>query len=281
MKINGKTKMCIIIGDPVEHSLSPLMHNTAYAHIGIDDQYVFTAAQVKVEHVKEVIDAMRVMGIRGLTCTIPHKIAVMPFLDEIDPIAKKIGAVNTVVNDKGTLRGYNTDWYGTVKPLEKYGSLKGKKIALIGAGGAARAMAYGVAEHGAHLAIFNRTVERAEILARDIGENIKAELITTLSEVASDYDILINATSLGMGHQVDKTPLDQRFIQKHHIVFDAVYVPYETRFIRESLAQGATVIPGIEMLIHQGTAQFRIYTGHEAPEDVMRETLFKALGIVS
>src|SRR3990167_2361987 len=148
MKISGKTKMCIIIGDPVEHSLSPAMHNAAYKALGIDDQFVFTAAHVNVKDVKKVVDAVRVMGIRGLTCTIPHKIEVMKYLDEIDPIAQKIGAVNTVVNDNGILKGYNTDWLGTVTPLEKIITLNDKNVALIGAGGVARACGYGLVKRG-------------------------------------------------------------------------------------------------------------------------------------
>src|SRR3989344_6026284 len=151
MNITAKTKLCIIIGDPVEHSLSPVMHNAAYQALGIDNEFVFVASQVKVAHVKDVVTAMRVMGFRGLTCTIPHKIAVMKYLDKIDPIAQKIGAVNTVVNENGILTGYNTDWLGTVIPLEKHGTLKNKKVALIGAGGAARACGYGVIEKGATL----------------------------------------------------------------------------------------------------------------------------------
>src|SRR3990167_7491456 len=140
MSISAKTKMCIIIGDPVEHSLSPAMHNAGYEALGIDDQFVFTAATVKSENLKKVIKAVQAMGICGLTCTIPHKIEVMQYLDEIDEVAKKIGAVNTVLNMSGKLIGYNTDWLGVIKPLEKYSKLRGKKVAVIGAGGAARAM---------------------------------------------------------------------------------------------------------------------------------------------
>ena len=130
--------MCIIIGDPVEHSLSPVMHNAAYEALRIDDQFVFTAARVDIKHVRQVVEAVRVMGIRGLTCTIPHKIEVMKYLDEIDETAKKIGAVNTVVNHNGVLKGYNTDWLGVATPLERITTLKGKRAAVVGAGGAAR-----------------------------------------------------------------------------------------------------------------------------------------------
>lgn len=280
-QITAKTKMCIIIGDPVEHSLSPLMHNVAYEALHIDDQFVFTAAQVKSADLPIVVSAVRAMGIRGLTCTIPHKVEVMKYLDEIDPIAQKIGAVNTVVNENGTLKGYNTDWLGTVTPLESITPLQHKKVALIGAGGAARAMAYGVVTKGAKLTIFNRTVEKAEELAREIDSQVETGLMTSLQKDLHTFDIIINATNIGMGDQADKTPVQEKYIQKHHIVFDAVYSPYETRLIRDAKAQGATVIHGTEMLLHQGTAQFELYTSHKAPTDVMRKVLFEKLRITN
>lgn len=270
MNITAKTKMCIIIGDPVEHSLSPTMHNAAYHALGIDDQFVFTAAHVKVENVKEVITAMRVMGIRGLTCTIPHKIEVMKYLEEIDATAQKIGAVNTVVNEHGILKGYNTDWLGVKTPLEKIVNLSDKKVALIGAGGAARAMAYAVTHAGASLTVFNRTREKAEKLAKDFSGQAKS-----MEEIESvkDCDIILNSTALGMHPHENESPVPSEYLHKNHIVFDAVYAPHETKLLREAKQQGAQCIHGIEMLLYQGTAQFEIYTKHKAPEDVMRRIL--------
>lgn len=275
MNISAKTKLCIIIGDPVEHSLSPAMHNAAYAALGIDDEFVYVAARVDVKDIQDVVRAVRVMGIRGLTCTIPHKMAVMQYLDEIDPIAQKIGAVNTVVNDNRKLIGYNTDWQGTVIPLEKVLLLKGRKVALFGAGGAARAMAYGVLERGARLTIFNRTIEKAQKLVAELSPHGEVRYEMTPKYSLDDFDIILNATSLGMGEQVNETPVPKEFIQKNHIVFDAVYSPYETRLLREAKEQGATVIHGTEMLLHQGMAQFELYTGRKAPEVVMREIIMR------
>lgn len=272
MRISGKTKLCVIIGDPVEHSLSPAMHNKAYEALGIDDQFVFVAARVKVEDVKSVAHAVRVMGIRGLTCTIPHKMEVMKYLDEVDPVAQKIGAVNTVVNDNGVLKGYNTDWLGTVIPLEKITSLKGKRVAIIGAGGAARAIVYGVLEKGAVATIYNRTLEKAEELAKETGA--KASGLDLLQEVKS-ADIIINATSVGMEPNIDETPVPAEFLSSHQIVFDAIYVPYETKLLKDAKTRGATIIHGIDMLLHQGTAQFEYYTNKKAPEDVMRTALIE------
>lgn len=274
MNISGKTKICVIIGDPVEHSLSPAMHNAAYEALGIDGEFVFIASHVKVENVKEVVQAVRVMNIRGLTCTIPHKLEVIKYLDEIDPIAKKIGAVNTVVNEKGVLKGYNTDWLGTVTPLENaIGNLKGKSVALVGAGGAARAMAYGVLEKGATLSIFNRTTAKAQILADELGADIPVYSFNEMQDEISNHDIILNATSVGMGDQVDQTPVPKEYIQKNQVVFDAVYAPRETRLLKEAEEQGAITIQGIEMLLHQGTAQFELYTGRKAPIEVMRKVL--------
>ncbi len=272
MRISAKSQMCIIIGDPVEHSLSPAMHNAAYEAIGVDDRFVFTAAQVKTEQIKTVIDAVRAMGIRGLTCTIPHKIEVVKYLDEVDPIAQKIGAVNTIVNDTGKLKGYNTDWIGTVIPLEKKTQLAGKRVALIGAGGAARAIAYGVTSKGALLTVFNRTTENAQDLQKDFGAEIRE-----LDSIAlvQDQDIIINATPIGMGEQKNETPVPADYLKADHIVFDAVYSPKQTRLIKEATEKGAKVVYGLEMLLYQGIAQFELYTKFKAPEDVMKFVLEK------
>ncbi len=275
MRISSKNKICLIIGDPVEHSLSPQMHNAAYQELGIDDQYVFVAAHVKVEDVKTVAEAMRKMSIRGLTCTLPHKLEVIKYLDEIDPVAKKIGAVNTVVNDNGKLTGHNTDWIGIVKALESVTKLKDKKVGLIGAGGAGRAATYGLFEKGAELTIFNRNKEKAEQLAAEF----QAKDAKSLEEISSitEMDIIINATSVGM--ETNQTPCPAKYIKKSQIVYDIVYSPYQTKLLHDAASKGATVIHGTEMLIHQGTAQFEYYTGIEAPEQIMRQTVHKLLGI--
>lgn len=283
MKISAKNKLCVIVGDPVEHSLSPKMHNAAYEALNIDDQFVFVAAHAKVEDMEHVVKAVRVMNIRGLTCTIPHKMEVMKYIDEIDPLAKKIGAVNTVVNDNGVLKGYNTDCQGTIIPLEKVTTLKDKKVALIGAGGAARAIAYGVTDKGAILTIYNRTVEKAEELAKELNSHspthqVSAKSLDALEEVKT-ADIVLNATSLGMAPDEDKTPCPIEYINENQVVFDAVYTPYKTKFLRDAEAKGAKIIPGIEMLLHQGTAQFTHYTNHPAPEEVMRKSLLEHFGL--
>lgn len=273
MSITAKTKICMVIGDPIGHSLSPQLHNAGYKELKIDSEYIFVASNVKVEHVEDFIKGVRAMNIRGVSCTLPHKIEVMKYLNEIDEIAEKIGAVNTIVNEDGILKGYNTDWLGIVKPLEKLTNLKDKKIALLGAGGAARAVAYGVISTGGKLAVFNRTLDKAEELVADFGG--EAFSLDEIEQV-KNMDIIINATSIGMHPNEDETPLSKDLITDKHIVFDAVYTPLKTRLLQEAQEQGAQIIHGIEMLLEQGFAQFKLYTSHDASEDVMREVLLKS-----
>jgi shikimate dehydrogenase len=274
--ITAKTKLCAVIGDPVEHSLSPKMHNAAFKELGIEDQFVYVGFRVQIEKVKEALEGMKALGIRYFACTIPHKMEVMKYLDEIDPVAKKIGAVNTVINDNGTLKGYNTDWLGLVIPMEREIEIKGKKAALIGAGGAARALAYAVLEKGATLTIYNRTLEKAQELAQEVGAEAKS--LDDLEEVNS-ADIIMNSTSIGMDDTVDQTPVPAEYLNTNQVVFDAVYVPYETRLLQEAKEKGAKIIHGIDMLLYQGTAQFEMYTGKQAPEEVMKQSLLAHFGI--
>ncbi|MEI6327185.1 MAG: shikimate dehydrogenase [Candidatus Roizmanbacteria bacterium] len=272
----ARTKICLIIGDPVSHSLSPLMHNTAYEAVGLGEEFVYLAAQVKVEKIKETVEAVRTLGIRGLTCTVPHKTAVILYLDMVDETAQKIGAVNTIVNDQGHLIGYNTDWIGAITPLKQRGDLRGKNVLVIGAGGAARAIVYGLMHEKAHVTIVNRTAERARALADEFHclwiDNASNDFI-------SSQDIIINATSIGMHPHIVEVPIQTCSIHRAQILMDIVYVPHETEFLRQGKSKGATIIYGVEMLLHQGIAQFELYTGVPAPVDTMSETLKNALHI--
>lgn len=268
-------RTCLIIGDPIAHSLSPQIHNAAYEALGIEDQYRFEARQVKPEELAGFMAEVVSSGIRGISCTAPHKVAIMEYLDEVDEVARRIGAVNTVVNEDGRLKGYNTDWLGVVLPLEKLTGLKGKDVALLGAGGAARSIAYGLTERGAALTIYNRTPGKAAELAAEFGAQ-SASLEDPASIKAAE--IIINATSVGMAPRDGDTPLPQEFITGGQIVFDSIYVPYETRLLREAAQRGARVVHGTEMLLQQGIAQFKLYTGYDAPEEVMRTALEQARG---
>jgi shikimate dehydrogenase len=268
MNITAKTKLCMVIGDPVEHSLSPPMHNAGYEALGLD--FVFVGAHVKPEGLAAFAAGIRAMDIKGASCTLPHKLAIMQYLDEIDEVARTIGAVNTIVNDNGRLTGHNTDWIGIVASLEALTSLQGKKVALLGAGGAAHAAAYGVTSKGAELTVYNRTLEKARQLAGQFGAAARP-----LDDVGGvkDMDIIINTTSVGLSPDEDQTPLSKEFMSERQIVFDTIYAPVETRLMREAKQQGAKVIPGTEMLLQQGLAQFKLFTGQEAPEAAMRASV--------
>ena len=248
------------------------MHNAAYKALGIDDKFVFLASNVKLKDVGKAMQAMRILGIRGISCTAPHKEKVIKYLDKIDKTAKIIGAVNTVVNKNGVLTGYNTDWVGVVAPLEAITSLKNKKVAIVGAGGAARAAAFGFIKKGAELTIFNRTLSRAKKIAREIGG--KEASLERLEEI-KNYDILFHSTTVGAirGSKLHNL-IPSEFLNKSQIVFDAVYGSAKTILLRDAEKKGARIILGTEMLLHQGMEQFKCYTGIQAPEDIMRKTLY-------
>ncbi len=273
-QIRQKIKICLIIGDPVSHSLSPLMHNAAYKALEIGHGFVFLASQVKPAELKTTIKMVRVVGVRGLTCTIPHKTAVIPLLDRLDPVAEKIGAVNTVVNDHGQLIGYNTDWLGAITALEKVTKLKNKSAAVFGAGGAARAIVFGLLKQGAKVTVFNRSVEKAWSLSREAG--CQCGFSNNLEPIKT-MDIIINATSVGMVPQINQSLVPKELIRPHQVVLDVVYAPHQTKLLKDATAQGAKIVPGLDMLLYQGTAQFELYTGRRAPVSAMRRVLIKYL----
>lgn len=270
MKITAKTNICMIIGDPVEHSLSPQMHNAGYDALGIDSEFVYTAARVSSENLQKAIEGIRAMNIHGVTCTIPHKIAVMEYLDSIDEHAQKIGAVNTILNDHGKLRGYNTDYIGVIKPLENITEIKNKHVAILGAGGFSHAAIYAMLLKEAHVTVFNRTLEKAKELAERFGCQYAS--LNDIQKI-ENMDIIINGTSVGM--ETNQSPLDKNVIHKEHIVFDAVYAPYETQLLKDAQEKGTKTIHGTEILLHQGFAQFELFTGHKAPEEVMRKVVME------
>jgi len=266
--ITSTTRLCGILGNPVEHSLSPLIHNTAFAHWNLD--YVFLA--FRVENLKEAVLGIRALDFKGVSVTIPHKVEIMDYLDDIDEVAGKIGAVNTVVNHEGRLIGYNTDLSGAVKALEEKIEIKNKKTVLLGAGGAARAIAFGLKEKGAHLTILNRTVKKAQRLASELGcEYGGLELIDSFKP-----DILVNTTSLGMHPRVDEMPVRKEFLNDM-LVFDIIYNPLRTRLIREAEKNGCPTIPGLEMFINQAALQFTLWTGKEAPVELMKKAVMEEL----
>ena len=275
MKVSGKTKVCTLIGDPVEHSLSPLIHNAAFEYLGLD--YIYLAFTVKKEGLRDAISGVRGLGIYGVNVTMPHKTEVIQYLDVLDETAKNVGSVNTILNRDGKLIGYTTDGAGAVNALRYYGvDPTGKKVVILGAGGSSRSISFTLARMTKELVILNRTLEKAERLRKDLSESsgitsriVAAELNNeALKRELSDADILINATSVGMKN-ADETPVPSSLLKPHLVVFDLVYDPIETRLLREARIVGAKTVDGLAMLIHQGAASFEIWSGMEAPVDLM------------
>ncbi len=273
LEISARSSLCLVIGDPVSHSLSPAMHNAAYAAVRLP--FVMAGSQVRSEGLADAIKGMRALGIRGLAVTMPHKVAIMELLDEVDPIAAAIGAVNTVVNENGKLTGYNTDWLGILRPLEQRTSLKGKRVALLGAGGAAQAALYACSTKGASVAIFNRSVDKAESIAARFNASVRP---LENSDELSSFDIIINTTSVGMAPDVEISPVPESALTQDQIVFETIYAPVTTKLLRMSDRVGAKTIPGLDMFLEQGTAQFHLHTGVKAPKEEMEKILRNSLG---
>lgn len=263
-------RLCLILGHPVRHSMSPTMHRAGYTAAGIGDKYCYSSVDIPPANLVKAVESIRLLGIRGISVTIPHKSTIIPLLDEIHPTAKTIGSVNTVVNNNGTLVGFNTDWLGLVTPLERLLPLEGKQVCVIGTGGAARAAAFGLKERGAIVHIAGRNSHAAGKLAQEIGATSGS--LEDYQSIAANK-VIIQATSVGMSPDITSTPLPNFPFHRDHIVFDMVYSPRRTRFLQEALAEGAKTIGGLEMLLEQGCAQFELFTGYEAPRDEMRETL--------
>lgn len=282
MKISGTTKVCGIIGDPVEHSLSPAMQNAAFNDLKLD--FVYVAFRVKKEELENAMNGMRSLGIHGLNITMPHKNAVISYLDKIDSTAKFINAVNTVLNDNGKLLGFNNDGLGALKALKENGvDPKKKKLLLLGAGGAANAIAFHAAQEVKELVILNRTAEKAETLAEALrtkfSKQITGKSLSTnrIKEELKNADILINATSVGMHPNINQSPVRPEWLRPDLCVMDIVYNPLETKLARNAKAKGARVISGVEMLVYQGAASFEIWTNHPAPVKVMKKTVLNKL----
>ena len=271
----GKNK-CIIIGNPVEHSLSPAMHNIAYKNCNIDNKFIFDKITVKEEDLEEFVCDLKDINEKtnsftGLICTMPHKQNIIKYLDDIKDEAKIIGAVNSVLIKDNKFIGYNTDWYGIEQPFIERGiDLTNKTVAIIGAGGASRSAIYTFKKNNSVVNIFNRTKEKADLLAKEFGCNSY-----NLQEVniLQNSDIIINTTNVGMGELENLSPISTDILNKNHIVFDCIYKPKETLLIQKAKKVGATIIYGWEMLLYQGVKQFEIYTNIKPNIDVMRSVL--------
>ncbi len=269
MNIDQKTRLYGVVGHPIGHSLGPTMHNAALAASGLNAVYL----AFDVQDVESLIRGVRALGIRGLSVTIPHKSTVIPLLDQVDELAQEIGAVNTIRNEGGRLIGYNTDAKGALMALEAKTEISGKGCLIVGAGGAARAIGFMLKEKGVPLQIANRSRERGEALAQDLG----CSFVTLNGVEQTSPDLLINTTSVGMSPHTEESPVPDRILRKGMTVMDIVYNPLQTRLLRTAKERGCVTVDGLGMFVYQGAEQFRLWTGLEAPVEAMSQAARKAL----
>ena len=268
-RITTATPLYGVIGDPVAHSLSPVMHNRAFAETGHDGVYL----AFRVTDLIGAVAGIRALGIRGVSVTLPHKVGVMDLLDTVDDTARAIGAVNTVVNRDGTLAGTNTDWGGAMAALTEKTEIRGKRVWIVGAGGAARAVAYGVVSQGGRLTVVNRDRKKGERLAASLGGDF-----APLSEVRRvACDILVNTTPVGMWPETGLAPVPMEGIEPPLVVMDIVYNPVRTLLLETARQRGCATVDGVAMFVEQGAAQFSLWTGQKAPAGAMRRAVIEAL----
>ncbi len=278
-EINRDTELFGVVANPVAHSMSPAIHNAAFRHLGMNRLYL----PFLVDDVTDFLARFRGV-VKGFSITIPHKEAACPSADEIDPLSRRIGAINTLVERDGRLIGTNTDLPAAIGAIEAAlcgtgipacpSPLKGKKAAVLGARGTARAIVAGLVDAGAEVKIYNRTPDRARALAEEFGASWAS--LNAVAEVR-DADVLVNTTPLGMWPKVDASPVSADLLSKNMLVFDAVYNPIETKLLREARERGATCVSGIEMFVRQAARQFELFTRNPAPIDKMREAVLGKL----
>lgn len=285
MNISGKTKICGVIGDPISHTLSPTIQNSAFCHLNLD--FIFLAFNVKTKELETSIKAVRSLGIRGLNVTMPHKTEVINYLDEIDKTAQFLNSANTIVNNENKLLGYSTDGIGAINALIENGvELVSSNVVLLGAGGAGRAIALSLAEKVSNLVILNRDYKKAKNLESELNlkfkKNISAESLSkdSIKKSLRNSDVLINATNVGMISNKKQSIVDSNLITPNLTVMDIVYNPIETKLLADAREVGAKTINGIDMLIYQGAESFELWTGEKAPIDVMKNAALKQISSV-
>lgn len=279
MDINTHTQFCGVIGNPVEHSLSPAIHNAAFQKLGLN--FVYLAFPVAA--IGDAIKGLRALGnFRGASVTIPHKVAAVSFLDAVEPTARHIGAINTIVADDGTLTGHNTDATGALRALREGGvDLKGRHVIVLGSGGAARAIAFALGTEAKidRLTILGIDEQERAALAGDLrvktGMAVQESLLdeVTLRKALPEAHVLIHCTPMGMSPKVHVTSVPAMLLHAGLTVMDIVYNPRDTQLLKDAKAAGCRTIPGLEMFLHQAAAQFELWTHQAAPADVMRSVL--------
>lgn len=272
MTINEETQVITSLAKK-QTGLGAVMHNASYEALHLNAVYI----PITTNDIKLAIDGIRGLGICGSSVTMPYKQEVMQYLNVIDPTAKAIGAVNTISNENGVLTGYNSDWIGVTNALKEVTELKDKKVIVIGTGGAARAIVYGLVHEEAYVAVYGRSSGRAQDLADELGAELGGNLDALQS--VNSYDIVINATSVGF--ESADSVLDSSFFQPNTIALDVVLLPARTTFLKDAEANGATTIPGSRMLVHQAVFQIETFTGEKAPLDIMEKALHNFLNPVT
>ena len=279
MDINTATQFCGVIGNPIEHSLSPAIHNAAFQKLALN--FIYLAW--KVDRIGDAVCGLRALGnFRGASVTIPHKVAVLPFLDEVDTTARHIGAVNTIVAEEGQLLGMNTDATGALRALKEGSApLKGASIVIVGSGGAARAIAFALAAEAEvrRLHLLGIEVDERRNLATDLrdktGVSVEEEDLDErrLKNVLPEARVLIHCTPVGMAPKIGRSCIPPKFLHRELIVMDVVYNPRETQLLIDARTAGCRTISGLEMFLYQAVAQFERWTGRSAPIEVMRAVL--------
>lgn len=284
VSLTAHTNIFCIIGHPVEHSMSPTMWNPALQELGLD--YVYVAYDVHPDNLENAISGMRALGIKGMNVTIPHKENVIKYLDEIDPIAKKMGAINTIKNEDGVLKGRNTDAGGAKKSLIDAGcEISGKNILFLGSGGVARSVAYVLSEQADKIVLTDIVEKSALTVAQEIKQNMGADIDGKLStesilkEEIQKADILINATPIGMHPKMDASPISKELLHEDLFVFDVIYNPLQTKLMKDAAEIGCKTLGGLDMLVNQGVLAFEWWTGKSPNANLMRSKIIDFLGI--
>jgi shikimate dehydrogenase len=277
-QIDSDTLLYCIFGNPVRHSLSPVIHNLSFKNKEINAVYL----AFEPESIGDSIKAMRSLGISGASVTIPFKVDAMNYLDELDPLAENIGSINTIHNIRGKLKGYNTDGYGAVTSLRENGvTIEGSGFLIIGNGGSARSIGFTLLQEGGKVVLAGRNRDRIEALRDDLKKTapeVESVLLDDLdTAIMKNNAVIINTTPIGMHPDTDSLPLREDLIRKEHTVFDIVYSPENTRLLETASVKGCRTVRGLDMLINQGVKQFEIWTGETAPVELIKKELKKLL----
>ena len=282
--ITGTTKLYCVIGHPIAHSFSPIMHNANFQDLGLD--YVYVAFDVRPDHLEKAVNGFRALGIKGINVTIPHKETIIKYLDEIDPIAEKMAAVNTIKNENGVLKATNTDAGGAKKSLLDAGcEISGKNVLIVGSGGVTRAISFILAEDVGRMVLTDIDEDRAINLTAEVkqktGANVEGKFSTEdiLKQEIEKTDILINCTPIGMYPETDMSPVPKSLLHNGLFVFDVIYNPLETQLMKDAANIGCQTLGGLDMLVNQGVLAFEWWTGKTPNSQLMKNKIIDFLGI--